>query len=208
MSISAGRKYLKYPSSKLQDGYIKGTASEVVDKDLVIFSFFIKTIGKGCRSRFIDDPHYFQTCNGTCVFSSLSLCIIEISGNCDDSLCDGLSQICLGIFLHFTQDHGRYFLRSIILSAEGYLIPGLPHVPFYGIDSIICICDHLPLGNLSHKFLTLLGKAYYRRCCPASFCIRDDGWLSTFDNSHTGICSSKVNTQYLCHIITSQVLIR
>jgi hypothetical protein len=58
----------------------------------------------------------------------LSLIVVEVSGNGNDSVLNCLSQIGLGHFFHFGEDHGRYLLRveffglSFVLNNNHWLV--------------------------------------------------------------------------------------
>ena len=53
----------------------------------------------------IDDSQNFKSSDNTCIFCSLSLGIIEISWDCNDSMSDCFTQVSFCNFLHFNQDH-------------------------------------------------------------------------------------------------------
>ena len=105
VGITVGGKNFDDAVRDLDDGYIEGTAAQVIDHDLLFF-FIVEAIGKGCRCRLVDDTLYFQARDPARVLGRLTLRVIEISGNCDDRFCDLLAQIVFRVRFQLLQDHG------------------------------------------------------------------------------------------------------
>ncbi len=63
----------------------------------------------------------FLTGNDSGIFSGLTLSIVEISRDSDDSVGDFLAKVSFSNLLHFTQNHSRNFLWSKHLGALGGL---------------------------------------------------------------------------------------
>ena len=76
----------------IDDGYIESTATKVINHNLLLF-FVIQTVGKCRCCRLIDYTLYIKPCNLTCIFCSLSLCIIEVSRNGNNRLSYLLTKI-------------------------------------------------------------------------------------------------------------------
>ena len=93
MGITTGWNNFKDSIVNGQKRNIKGTTSQIEDKDVLFSFFFVKTIGDGSSSWFVDDSHDIQTGNGSSIFGSLTLSIIEISRDCDNSMSDFLSKV-------------------------------------------------------------------------------------------------------------------
>ena len=88
----------------------------------------------------------------TCILGSLSLGVIEIGRNCDDSIFNGFAQISFSCFLHFGQDHGGNFFRSegLFFTFEFNLNLGLATI----IDKIERPMFHIPLDSVVAKVST------------------------------------------------------
>ena len=88
----------------------------------------------------------------TCILGSLSLGVIEIGRNCDDSIFNGFAQISFSCFLHFGQDHGGNFFRSegLFFTFEFNLNLGLATI----IDNIEWPMFHIPLDCVVAKVST------------------------------------------------------
>jgi hypothetical protein len=84
-SISIGSLNLENTSRNLKDGDIESTTSKIVDcKDLSIC--LIQTKSKGCCSWLINNSLNLEVCNFSCILRCLSLGIVEVSWNGNDSL--------------------------------------------------------------------------------------------------------------------------
>ena len=75
----------------------------------------------------------------------------------------------------------------------------LAHVTLDGRDGAVSIGDRLALCNLTNHTLAGLGECYHRRGSAVALCVGDDNRLAAFQNSNTGIGSTKVNTDNLRH---------
>ena len=109
MGIAVGCKHFDHAVANLDDGYIKGTAAQVIYHDLLLF-LIVKTVSQSCRRRLVDDTLYFQTGNLARILGGLTLCIIKICRNRDHCLGNLLSQITLGICLQLLEDHSGNLL--------------------------------------------------------------------------------------------------
>ena len=91
---------------------IKSTTTKIEDKNIfLLFWLSIKTVSNSGGCWFIDNSENIDTRNGSCILCSLSLWVIEIGWNCDDSIFDIFSEICFGNFFHFLEDHGWNLFR-------------------------------------------------------------------------------------------------
>lgn len=106
MSVTIGGLDLE---NTLLDGEkrdIEGTTSKIENENVSLLSLLsIKTICNSGSSWLVDDSKYVDTSDGTGILGGLSLCIVEVSWNGDDSRLDGLSEERLGDFLHLGEDH-------------------------------------------------------------------------------------------------------
>jgi len=86
---------------------IKSTTTKIENEDVsFFFALSIKTIGDSCSSWFIDNSENIDSGNSSCILSGLSLGIIEISWDCNDSRFDSFTQVSFSNFLHLYEDHG------------------------------------------------------------------------------------------------------
>mmetsp|Transcript_12748 Transcript_12748/g.25557 ORF Transcript_12748/g.25557 Transcript_12748/m.25557 type:complete len:96 (-) Transcript_12748:342-629(-) len=75
----------------------------------------MKTIRKSSSSRLINDSLNIKPGNSPSILGSLTLLIVKVSRDSDNSTLNRLSKMTLGSQLELGQDHGRNFLRSKLL---------------------------------------------------------------------------------------------
>nr|CAH7744597.1 unnamed protein product [Callosobruchus chinensis] len=98
MSISIGGNYLKYTIVDGKKGHVEGTAAQIEHQDVLLPIFLVQTVGNGGSI--------------TCVLGGLSLSIVEVSRDCDNSMSDLLAKISFCSLLHLPEDHSGDFFRS------------------------------------------------------------------------------------------------
>ena len=110
MSVTICRHHLKHTVSNLQHSEVRSTATNIGHHNLLRL-VCVDTIGKGCRSRFIDDPLHIETRNLTGILHSLASSVIIIGGTGDDCISHRLAKIILRSLLHLLENHSGQFLR-------------------------------------------------------------------------------------------------
>lgn len=76
-----------------QEGDIEGTTTQVEDKDVALtLGLLVKTVGDGSGSRLVDDTEDVEAGNETSVLGSLTLRVVEVCGNSDDSVVNGATR--------------------------------------------------------------------------------------------------------------------
>mmetsp|Transcript_3890 Transcript_3890/g.5726 ORF Transcript_3890/g.5726 Transcript_3890/m.5726 type:complete len:117 (+) Transcript_3890:976-1326(+) len=102
MSISSSCFNFKDTIFNSQKTDIKSTTTKIKNKNVLFTStFFIKTISNGSSSRFIDDSLNLKTSNSSSIFGCLSLSIIKISRDGNNSRFNSSSQIRFSNLFHF-----------------------------------------------------------------------------------------------------------
>lgn len=93
----------------LENGTIESTTSEIKDEDgssRVIILFF-EAICDGSSSWLVDESDNVEASSSTSKLGGFTLCIVEVSGYCDNRITDTLdSREGLGDFSHFCEDLG------------------------------------------------------------------------------------------------------
>ena len=180
--VTVGGLDFEHSVAEFEDGNIESTAAEVVNSHLHILVLLVETICKSCCSRLVDDSLNIKTRNLAGLLGGLALRVREIGWDCDDSLCNLLTEIVFRCLLHLLEDDGGNLLwrielavdvdaRSIVLTAAyciwntGYLLAhlvvGLAHKALDGEDGVLRICDSLTLGGVTHLALTAVGECHY-----------------------------------------------
>ena len=199
VGITIGSQNFSNAIAHLDDGNIERTTAQVVNHDLLV-GFLINAVSQRSCGRLVDDTLYVQTSNGTGVLGCLTLAVVEVSGNGDDSLGNGLAQVSFGISLQLCQDHSADLFGGVILAA-GVNLLGSAHLTLDGGDGVFGVGDSLTLCNLAYQTLAGFGKADNRRGGTGTLSVRDNNGLAALHNSYAAVGSTKVNTNNLTHNI-------
>ena len=171
---------------ELENRDIERAAAEVEDEDRLIL-VLVEAVGKCCCRRLVDDAQDIEACNLAGVLRRLALAVVEVSRNRDDSLRDRLTEVCFCIALELLQDHGRDFLRRVILAINRDLVVRVAHVALDGRDRAVRVRHSLALCQLADEALAILREADDRRRDAATFRVRDDGRFAAFHDGYDGV---------------------
>ena len=197
MGVAGRGQNLDDAVADVQDGHIEGAAAQVIDHDLLL-GFLVHAVGESRGGGLVDDTLDFQTGDLAGVLGGLTLGVVEVSGNGDDSLVDGAAQIRFGVSLELLEDHGRNFLRRVLLAVDVHLIIGA-HVTLDGRDGALVVGHSLALCHLADHALAGLGECHHGRGGAVSFCVGDDHGLAALHHCHAAIGCTKVDTDNLAH---------
>ena len=197
MGVAVGGQNFGDAVAHLDDGDIEGAAAQVVDHDLLVI-FLIDAVCQRSGSRLVDDTLDVQAGDGAGVLGSLTLAVVEVSGNGDDGLGDRLAQISLRISLQLLQDHSADLLGSVLLAVQGHLVVGT-HLTLDGRNGVLGVGDGLTLCDLTDQTVPGLGEANNRRGGAGALGVCDDDGLAALHDSHAAIRSTKVNTNDFAH---------
>ena len=121
MSVSSSSLDFKDTFLDGEERDIESTTTKIKDQDVLLSNtrrLLVKTIGNGCRSGLVDDAHDVQTSDDASVLCGLTLRVVEVGGNSDDSVLDGDAEVSFSDLTHLDEDHGRYLLgRELFLFA-------------------------------------------------------------------------------------------
>ena len=82
MGVTRGSLYGEDPTSDIEEGNIKSPSSQIEDEDVSFRCCFgVKTVGNCGSGGFIDDTQNLETSDGTGVFGSQTLGVIEVGGH-------------------------------------------------------------------------------------------------------------------------------
>ena len=90
------------------------TATAVKYNNLHIFICLIKTISQRRCCWFIDNTTNIQTCNFTCFFCCLTLCIIKVCRNSNYCFSNCFTKIIFCSLFHLLNDNSGKFLWCIL----------------------------------------------------------------------------------------------
>ena len=135
----------------------------------MIFGFFIKPVSQSGCSRFVDYSSYLKPRNLTRIFSCLSLRIVKICRNSNNSFGYFVTQVFFSGFFHLLKNHCTNFRRRVntvinfyprcfiitfdnliryFINFRFYFIYLSAHKSFYRKDCVFLICNCLALCRL------------------------------------------------------------
>ena len=109
--VAVGRLHLEHAVADLEDRNVEGAAAKVVDRDRLAL-VFLEPVSERGGGRLVDDAQHFKARDLAGVLGRLALRVVEVSGNGDHRLGDGLAEIGLGGFLHLLQDERGNLRRA------------------------------------------------------------------------------------------------
>ena len=197
MVVAGSCQNFDYAVADFQDGYVEGTAAQVIYHDLLL-GFLIYTISQCSSSRLIDNTLYIQTGNLACVLGCLTLCVSKVSRYGNNCVSYRRTDICFCISLQLLQDHCRYFLRRILLAFNVNTVVRT-HMTLDGNNGAACVGNCLVLCSLTNNTLALLVKCYNRRGGSCAFAVRDNDSFAAFHDCYTRVSCTQVNADNLAH---------
>jgi hypothetical protein len=102
--VAVGAAHLEDAGVHLEDAHVEGAAAEVKDGDLLAL-FAAEAVGQRGGGRLVDDAQDLEAGDAPGVFGRLALAVVEVGGDGDDRLINGLAEVSLGDALHLLQDH-------------------------------------------------------------------------------------------------------
>lgn len=102
MGVTSGSLDSENTTLDVEKGHIESTTTEIVDENVALLVRLsgTKTVGDSSSSWLVDDTENVQTSDGTGVLGGLSLVVVEVGGDGDDSLGDLLAELGLSDLLH------------------------------------------------------------------------------------------------------------
>ena len=154
--------------------------------------------------------------------------VVKVSGNSDDSILDGFSDVCLSDFLHLEENHGRDFFSfellglSLVIYDDHWLVFGTS-LNFEGpklnvslhvfvleltadktlgvVDSISWVFGGLVLGSITDETL-LLSEGNVRGGGVETLIVGDDLNFAVLEDTDAGVGGSEIDTDgYVGHFV-------
>lgn len=95
---------------------IEGSTTEIEDENVALtLDLLVETVGDGSGGRLVDDTEDVEAGNQTGILGSLTLGVVEVSRDGDDSVVDGSTEVGLSRLAHLDQDHGGDLLGCEVL---------------------------------------------------------------------------------------------
>ena len=116
VSIAGGRLDLEDTLLDGQEGNIESTATQVENEDIALtLDLLVETVGDGSSSGLVDDTEDVEAGDETGVLGSLALGVVEVRGDSDNGVVDGVTEVGLSGLTHLDEDHGGDLLRGKLL---------------------------------------------------------------------------------------------
>ena len=221
MGVAVGGLDLEDAVLNGEEGHIEGATTEIEDEHVLLtLTLFVEAVSDSGGGGLVDDTLHVEASNGTGILGGLSLGIVEVSGDGDDSRCDGLSEISLSDFLHLGEDHGgdllslELLLFSFPVDLDEGLLVGAGHdlegpqsnVTLDGLvaklatdqtlgieDSVGGVSGSLVLGGISNETL-LLSEGDVRGGGVDTLVVGDNFNLVVLPHSYAGVSGSEINS--------------
>ena len=223
VGVTVGSLHLEHTVADFQHGDIEGTTTKVIHGNLLVATL-VQAVSQSSGGGFVDDAAHLQTGNFTGSLGGVTLSIVEVSGHGNHSLGDGLAQLGFGICLQLAKNHGADFLGGVHLglATHFHLNVGVAVGGFHdGIGNLLVVLSQLSilaadetlggehrvagvghslaLGSLAYDTLAVLGECDDGRSGTCALAVLENSSLTAFHDSHAGVRSTKVNTEYFAH---------
>jgi len=103
-----------------KERHVKGTTTKVEDQ-YVSFTLvlLVETVCNGSSCWLVDDSLHVEACDGSSIFSCLSLRVVEVGWDGDDSILNRFSEVSLSDLLLLQKNHGgNLFSLELLLFAH------------------------------------------------------------------------------------------
>merc|ERR1712166_1722486 len=189
MGVSVGSLDLEDTVLNGEEGDIEGTTTEIEDEHVSFLGvLFVETVGDSSGGGLVDDSLDGESGNGSGILGGLSLGIVEVGGDGDNGVGDGLTHVSLSDFLHLDEDHGGDLISLDVLVTEFTANESL------GVeDSVGGVSGNLGLGGVSDESL-LFGEGNVGGGGVESLVVSDNLNFIVLPDSDTGVSSSKINS--------------
>ena len=217
--VARGGHYLEHAVVDVEQRHVEGAAAQVEHGDLALH-VPAKAIGQGRRGGLVDDADDVQAGDASGVLGGLALAVVEVGGDRDHRLVDGLAEELLGDGAHLLQDVGGNLGRREELVAQldaDVLVRALdqavghrrlhrlhggrrPRPPDQSLDRIgrvLGVGDRLAFRDVADQTLAGLGHRHHRGRGLVPAAIGDDRGADPFKNSDARVGRSKVYADYL-----------
>ena len=182
-----------------EQGDVKGSTTEVENQDEFIFLALFEAVCKCCCGGLVNDALDVEACDLARVLRCLTLSIVEVGGDSDDGIGDGLAEECFCVSLQLGEDARGDFLSGVLLIVN-FDAPVGAHVTLDRGDCTVNVGHSLTLCDFADEDLARLGECDDGRRGAHAFCVRDDCGFTAFEDSDCGVGGTEVNTYCTCHV--------
>jgi len=217
--VAVGRLDLDDALADFENRNIERAAPEIVHGDRLVL-LLVEAVGQRRRRRLVDDAHDFEPGDLAGVFRRLALGVVEVRGDRDDSLADGLTEVLLRGLPELLQNHRGDFRRRVLLAVRhhprvtvrgaddlirnhlhflGDLVVLAAHEALDRINGVLRIGDRLPLRHLADQPLAGLGESDDGRRETTAFRIGDHDRFTALHDCDNRVGGSQVDADDFAH---------
>ena len=218
--VAVGGENLDDAVGEVEQRHVEGATAEVEDEDLLVDVLLVETVGEsGCRG-LVDDALDVEAGDLAGVLGSLALGVVEVRGDGDDGVGDGLAEVLLGIGLHLGENHGADLLGREVLAVDlddgtragagldlvrdglelgRDLVVPATHEALDGEHGVGGVGDCLVLGRLADDAVAVGTESDDGRGGAVALGVDDDRGLAALEDRHGGVGGTKVDAQNLAH---------
>jgi hypothetical protein len=220
--VTRGRLDLEDTVAELEHRHVERAAAEVEDEDRLVGSLLVEAVCERCRGRLVDDAEHVEAGDLAGVLRRLALRVVEVRGNGDDGVRDGLAEIRLRVLLELLEDHRADLRRGVLLALrrdahvavlalddlvrdDRHLLRDLvelaSHEALDREDRVLWVRDLLPPSGSADEPLAVLRERDDGRRRTAALGVRDDGRLAALEHGHARVRRAQVDADGLRHVV-------
>ena len=118
VGVAVGGLDLEHAVADLEDRHVEGAAAEVEHEDRLVGALLVEAVGQGGRGGLVDDAQHLEAGDLARLLGGGALGVVEVGGDGDDGLGDGVAQVGLGVALQLLQDAGGDLLGRVLLAVD------------------------------------------------------------------------------------------
>ena len=222
--VAVGGKNLHHAVGKVEQRDVKGATAEVEHQDLLVDVLLVEAICQSCGRGLVDDALHVEARDLAGVLGGLTLGVVEVGGNGDDGVGDGLAQVLLGVGLHLGENHCADLLRGEVLTVDldhgaaasagldaignglelgAHLVIATAHEALDGEYSVCGVGDGLVLCSLADDAVAVRTESDDGRGRTIALSVDDNRGLAALEDCHSRVGGAKVDSKNLCHNVRS-----
>src|SRR6267143_998324 len=215
--VAVGGDHLDHVLADFQHRDVEGAAAVVEHGDHFVL-LLVEAVGQGGCGGLVDDAAHFQASYAAGVLGGLALGVVEVGGDRDHRLGDGLAQVVLGGALQLLQDLGADLGRAPLLPLDldhrvavvalddlvghtlllaGGLLVLAPHEALDGVDRVLRVGDRLAAGHLADEDLAVLAETHHGWGDPAALFVLDHLGVAALHDGHHRVGRPQVDSDDL-----------
>ena len=226
--VAVRRLHLEDAVAELEHRHVERAAAEVEDEDRLVGPFLVEPVGQRGRGRLVDDADDVEAGDLAGVLRRLALSVVEVRGDGDDRVGDGLTEIGLGVRLQLLQDHRADLGRRPLLAArldahvvvralhdlvrdDGHLLGDLvvlaAHEALDREHGVLGVRHLLAPCRRADEPLAVLRERDDGRSRAPAFRVRDDRRLAALEGGDARVRRAEVDTDRLSHWVHSLLVV-